>query len=269
MNDVAWRTISSRLGWFVAATFVVAMVIYALDRQFHVLTPLPEFQSEGTFVDHLLASFEHEQAHWLGDLTSSLILAAGFFGLAILGTTLRRALNRDDARGAMLAVTFLVAGTIGAASQVMFLGSTEVATNPEYCDCGFLAEEIISRDMAHQIVINIVFWMTDISTVLFAIGLLAFAALGPASGWVPDGLTVYARVLAVLAVAAVLWGRVAVPLLESGGAELDFFFIGGLLTILVAGVLVPIWAAWLAIAARVPAVPAEDAGDEDEAPIGG
>lgn len=249
MTDTAWHTISSRLGWVVAATFVVAMVIYALDRQFHVITPLPEFQSEGTFVDNLIAGFEHEKGHWLGDLTSSLILAAGFVGLAILGTTVRRALDRDDARGAVLAVAFLLAGGIGAASQLLFLGSTEVATNPEYCDCGFLAEEIISREMTHQIVMNIGFWMTDVTIVLFAIGLLAFASLAPAAVWVPDGLTVYSRILAVLAVVSVLWGRLAVPLLESGGVELDFFFIGGLITILVAGVLVPIWAAWLALSA--------------------
>lgn len=259
MTDTAWRTISSRLGWFVAATFVVAMVIYALDRQFHVITPLPEFQSEGTFVDNLIAGFEHEKAHWLGDLTSSLILAAGFVALAILGTTVRRALDRDDARGAVLAVAFLLAGGIGAASQVLFLGSTEVATNPEYCDCGFLAEEIISRDMTHQIVVNIGFWMTDVSIVLFAIGLLAFAALAPAAGWVPDALTAYSRVLAVLAVVSVLWGRVAVPLLESGGLELDLFFIGGLITILMAGVLVPIWATWLGRSARPASAEFEEA----------
>lgn len=258
MSDGAWRTLSSRLGWFVAATFVVAMVIFALGRQFHIIVP-ENGPPNGTLVDNLIASFEHAQAHWIGDLTSSLILAAGFVALAILGTTLRRALDRDDARGAVLAVTFLLAGTIGAASQVLFLGATEVATSPEYCDCGFLAEEIISREMARQIAENIVFWMTDASVVLSAIGLLAFAALGPASGWVPSGLTVYTRVLVVLALLSVLWGRVAVPLLLETGTELDFFLIGGLLTIVVAGVLIPIWAAWVARAARFSAEEPETA----------
>ena len=49
MSDVAWRTISSRLSWFVAATFVVGMVFFA-SRLFHILVPLPDFRPDGTFV---------------------------------------------------------------------------------------------------------------------------------------------------------------------------------------------------------------------------
>jgi hypothetical protein len=247
MSD-AWRTISSRLGWFVAATFVVAMVFFA-SRLFHILVPLPDSPPAETFVDNLLASFEHQQAHWIEDLVSSLGLAAGFIGLALLGVTLRRALGHEHPRGAVLAVAFLVAGTIGAASQVLYLGATEVATNPHYCDCGFLAEEIVSREMTHQIANNVVFWLTDASVVLFAIGLWAFAALAPVSAWVPDGLAAYARVVAVLAALSVVWDRVAAPLLDTGETDIDFGLIGGLVTLLVAGVLVPVWAAWVARAA--------------------
>ena len=145
--------------------------------------PLPEFRPAETFVDDLLASFEHQQAHRTEDLVSSLGLAAGFVGLALLGVTLRRALGSEHTRGAVLAVAFLVAGTIGAAA------------------------------------------------------------------WVPSGLTAYARVVAVLAVLSVIWDRVAAPLLDTGETDIDFGLIGGLLTLLVAGVLVPVWAAWLARAA--------------------
>lgn len=262
MSD-AWRTISSRLGWFVAATFVVAMVFFA-SRLFHILVPLPEFRPAETFVDNLIASFEHQQEHWIEDLVSSLGLAAGFVGLALLGVTLRRALGSEHTRGAVLAVAFLVAGTVGAASQVLYLGATEVATNPQYCDCGFLAEEIVSREMTHQIALNVVFWLTDFAVVLFAIGLWAFAALAPVSAWVPDRLVAYTRVVAVLAALSVVWDRVAAPLLDTGQTEIDFPLIGGLITLLVAGVLVPIWAAWVARAASSTAEepePAALAGD--------
>jgi hypothetical protein len=274
MSDEAWRTISSRLGWFIAATFVVAMLFFALGRQFHIIVPLPDFRPDGTFVDNLLAGAAHQQDHWGEDLATSLMLAAGFVALAILGTTLRRALGRDDVGGAVMAVAFLLAGAIGAATQVLYLGATEVGTSTQYCDCDFLAEEVISRDTAHQIALNVVFWMSDVSVLLFAIGLLAFAVTAPTARWAPDGLVVYARVLAVLVVLSVIWGRVAVPiLLESGGPELDFELIGGLITLVVAGVLVPIWAAWLGRSARVPAE--QEAGspegpaDENEVPIGG
>lgn len=262
MSD-AWRTISSRLGWFVAATFVVAMVFFA-SRLFHILVPEPDHGAAGTLVDNLLASFEHQRLHWAEDLVSSLGLAAGFVGLALLGVTLRRTLGTEHPRGAVLAVAFLVAGTIGAAAQMLYLGATEVATNPQYCDCGFLAEEIVSREMAHQIMNSVVFWMTDLAVVLFAIGLWAFAALAPVSGWVPDGLAAYARVVAVLAALSVVWDRVAAPLLDTGATDIDFGLISGLITLLVAGVLVPVWAAWVARAAGFSAEgsePAALAGD--------
>jgi MFS family permease len=250
MSVASWRRITSRIGWLVSATFLVAMVLYALG-QFHIVVPEPGGPTGETFVDNLLESFAHAQAHFYPwDLTSSLLLAAGFIGLAILGATLRHDLDRDDVRGAVLAVTFLVAGTIGAAAQILFVGATEVATRPEYCDCGFLNEEIISRQMAHDIALNVVFWMTDTSIVLFAIGLLSFAALAAASEWVPGGLAAYARVLAGLVILSVVWGRVVVPLLMESGVELDYFRIGDVVLIVIAGLLVPIWAAWIALAAR-------------------
>jgi hypothetical protein len=262
MLDVAWRRITSRLGWLVAVTFVVAMALYALG-QFHIVVPEPPGPTGGTLVDDLLQGFEHAQAHFYPwDLTSSLLLAAGFVGLAILGVTLRAGLGKDDARGVVLAVTFLVAGTIGAASQILFVGATEVATRPEYCDCGFLAEEIISRQMAQDIALNVVFWMTDASIVVFAIGLLAFGGLAAASGWVPGGLAVYARVLAVLAVLSVVWGRVVVPLLTEGGVDFDFFRVGDVIIIVVTGILVPIWAAWVAMATRPASAGAEETSPE-------
>ena len=272
MTDVPWRLASSRLGWFVAVTFLVGMVIVGLG-QFHVIVPEPEFRENATFVDDVLAGFEHAQTHRIEDLTSTLLLAAGFVGLAILGTTLRRALDRDDARGAVLAVAFLLAGAIGVASQVLFVGTTVAASSPEYCDCGFLAEEIISRDMILLVVENVVFWMTDAAVVLFAVGLLAFAGMAPAAGWVPGGLVAYARVLAVLAVLAVIWGRVAVPILLGSDVDLDFFLIGDVILLVLAGVLIPIWAAWLGRSARVTAEeeaePPESPADEDAVPIGG
>ena len=262
MSDMAWRTISSRLGWFVAATFVVSMVVFAL-LQFNISAPEPEFAPDGTLVDNLLAGFENEQVRWIQDLVSSLVLAAGFAALAVLGATLRRALG-DDTRGAVLAVTFLLAGAIGAASQILYVGATEVATDPNYCDCGFLAEEIISRGMAHNIAVNVVFWMTDTSVVLFAVGLLAFAAAATESGWVSGGLAMFSRIFAVVALLGVIWGRVAVPLLLEGQVDLDYQLIGTLLTLLVAGVLVPIWAAWLARSVRTTGAGFEAAAPTDD-----
>ena len=95
----AWRTISSRLAWFGGD----------LRRRDGVLR-LPPVRHPGrypsspaeTFVDDLLASFEHQQAHWIEDLGSSLGLAAGFVGLALLGAP-SPGVGHGHPRGAILA----------------------------------------------------------------------------------------------------------------------------------------------------------------------
>jgi hypothetical protein len=257
MTESGWRTLSGRLGWLIALTFVAGMALFAL-KLFHVIVPEPEFLGpDASFVDNLIASFEHQQEHWIENIGSSLLLAVGFIGIAILGSALRQALDREDARGAVLAVTFLLAGGLGAATQVLYLGATEVTTNPEYCDCGFLAEEIVSRSMIDQVVGSVIFWMTDASTALFAIGLLAFAGLAARSGWVHEGLALSARVVAILGLLTVLWDRIVLPAVDTGATDVDYGLIAGLVTIVYAGILIPIWAIWLARAAQAPAEPTE------------
>jgi hypothetical protein len=100
--------------------------------------------------------------------------------------------------------------------------------------------------------------MIDGFTILFALGLWLFGGLGRASGWVPGSLATFSRVLAAAGVLAVIWGRIAVPLLVASGAEeFDFGLLGGVVTLLIGGILVPVWAAWLARAARREPVSAE------------
>ena len=248
MPDPAWRIHTSRLGWLIAVALLLAAVIYGL-KIFHVIVPEPPFDPNLTGVDVILAGFEHAQEHWLEDLSSSLMFAIGFAGIAVLGLVLRHAMNRDDARSGIMTVAFVVAGTLGIAAQLIYLGAIEAATNPDYCDCGFLAEELVSREMIRFVVEGIVFWLTGGVVVLFAIGLLAFAGVASAAGWVPAGLAVFARVVAVLGLISVAWDHVAVPLLIEAGTELDFFRLSQVITIVFAGILVPLWAAWLARAA--------------------
>lgn len=248
MSDTAWRPLTSRLGWLIAVASLLAAVIYGL-KIFHIIVPEPTFDPNLTGVDVILAGFEHAQEHWLEDLTSSLLFATTFAGIAILGLVLRHAMNRDDPRGGLMTVCFVVAGTLGVAAQLIYLGTIEVATSSEYCDCGFLAEELVSREMIRFVVESIVFWLTAGVVVMFAIGLLAFAGVASAAGWVPAGLAVFARVVAVLGLISVVWDHVAVPLLIEAGTEFDFFLLSQVITIVFAGILLPLWAAWLARAA--------------------
>jgi hypothetical protein len=97
--------------------------------------------------------------------------------------------------------------------------------------------------------------MIDAFTVLFAFGLLAWAAVASASRTMPAGWVAFTRLLAVVGLTVVAWNRIAVPLLiEAGYDEVDYFLIGSILIGIVAGILVPVWAAWLARSLR----PTED-----------
>jgi hypothetical protein len=266
MTDSAWRTHTSRLGWLIAVASVLASAIYGL-KIFHVIVPEPTFTPNGTFVDNILAGFEHAQEHWLEDLTSSLLFAVAFAGIAVLGLVLRHATNRDDPRSGLMAVGFVVAGTLGVAVQLIYLGAIEAATTPEYCDCGFLAEELVSREMIRHVVEGIVFWMNGGVVVLFAVGLLAFAGLAGSAGWVPAGLAVFARVVAVLGLISVIWDHVAVPLLIEAGTELDFFLLSQVITIVFSGILVALWAAWLARAAGGETQSDDEEADPEPTPV--
>jgi hypothetical protein len=251
MTDAAWRTWAARLGWLTAAAFLAGAAIVV----FLQLTPPAErsFPPDATFVDHLLAEFEDAQSVWPLDLANSLLFAVGFAAIAGLGAVLRHVLGRDDPRGMVGLVALMVAGAVGVVAQLIYIGGTEVTTNPQYCDCGYLAEEIVSRQMIHVTLGGIVFWMIDAFTVLFAIGLLAWAAVGSASRTMPAGWVAFTRLLAVVGLAVVAWNRIAVPLLiQAGYDDVDYFVIGSILIGVVAGILVPIWAVWLARAMRPP-----------------
>jgi hypothetical protein len=248
LTDTAWRTWAARLGWLLAAAFLAgaALVIY-LQLSFPAERSFPP---DATFVDHLLAEFEDAQAVWLLDVGNSLLFAVGFAAIAALGAVLRHVLGQDDPRGMVALVAFLLAGGVGVAAQLIYIGGLD-ATNPQYCDCGFLAEEIISRAMIHNVLGGIVFWMIDAFTVLFAVGLLGWAAVASASRTMPAGWAAFTRLLAVVGLAVVAWNRIGVPLLiRAGYDDVDYFLIGSILIGIVAGVLVPIWAAWLARSLR-------------------
>jgi len=254
MTHAAWRQLAARLSWVTAGTFLVASVVVLL-LSFNVTAAEPTFAPDATFVDNILASFENQQTRWIQDLGSSLLFAVGFAAIALLGAILRHVLGSDDPRSMLATVAFLAAGTVGITSQIIYVGGTEVATNPQYCDCGFLAEEIISRAMILDVINGIVSWMIDGFSVLFAVGLLAIAAVASASGSMPAGWVAFTRLLAVVGLATVIWNRVSIPLLvQAGFDDVDYGRIGALIVVAVGGILVPVWAGWLARSLRPTAV---------------
>jgi hypothetical protein len=249
------RTSGARWAWVLAVTFLVATVI-ALLANLNITAPGPEFAKDAELPDIIFAEFAAARgAAQLQEVANSLLYAAGFLAIAMLGPILRDVLGRGDPRVTRFTVFFLVAVTIGIMSQVMYIGGKDVATAPYYCDCDYLDAQLISRVTALDVLGGIQAWMVDAFSVLFAVGLLAVAGVARAKAW-PGGFVRASQALAVLGLAFVAWDRIAVPLLVNADVHIDYGLIGLGILAVIAGVATPIWAVLLA---RTLARPESDA----------
>lgn len=238
------RDSASRWAWLLAVTFLVATAVVVLVN-LNITAPAPDFADDAALPDIILANFESAREAWLQDMGASLLFALGFLAIAALGPILRALLDRSDPRATRVAVLFLVAGTIGILSQVIYIGGKEVATAPYYCDCDFLPEQLVSRGTVLDVITGIQAWMVDAFTLLFALGLLATASLASAAAW-PAGFVRASQALAVLGLASVAWNRIAVTLLVNAQVDIDYGHIGLAILAVIAGVATPMWAVMLA-----------------------
>jgi hypothetical protein len=241
----AMRISGARWAWVLAVTFLVATVI-ALLANLNITAPAPEFAEDAALPDIIFAEFAASRGGaQLQEVGNSLLYAAGFLAIAMLGPILREVLGRGDARVTRFTVFFLVAGTIGILSQVMYIGGKDVATAPYYCDCDYLDAQLISRVTALDVLGGIQAWMVDAFIFLFAVGVLAAADVASTKGW-PGGFVRASQVLAVLGLAAVVWDRIAVPLLVNADVHIEYGLIGLGILAVIAGVATPVWAVILA-----------------------
>ena len=238
------RTSGARWAWLLAATFLVATVVVVL-MNLNITAPAPKIADNATLPDVIFANFAAARAAWPQDAGSAFLFALGFLAVAMLGLVLRSTLDRTDPRAMRVAVLFMVAGTIGILSQVVYIGGKEVAIAPYYCDCDYLAPQLISRGSVLDALVGMQSWMVDTFSFIFAVGLLAVAGLAAAASW-SSRFVVVTRVLAVAGFALVAWDRVAAPLLNGANVDIDYGRIGLVILALIAGIGVPVWAAMLA-----------------------
>jgi hypothetical protein len=128
---------------------------------------------------------------------------------------------------------FLGAGGLGAASQLLWLGVKPAATSTQYCECGLLAEEIMSRLMVLNAAGSAQTWLVSGASLLAAVGVVTGGSLGREAGMPAAWLSLSLVTAALAVVAAVL------PIF-------GLFPIDVLAVAFVAGILVPIWAISLA-----------------------
>jgi hypothetical protein len=221
--------------WLAAAFAILFMVATGLQLvlRFDLLGRPPAVPETADLPTRVLAFQPFDQSRWPVDLTSTLLFAAGFLVLLVLGTVLGRAIA--GLHGSVLLGLLSGGAILGAAAQLVYIGGHDVANTVGYCDCGFKNEEAISQTWALMVTDGVSFWIQNGAVVVLAIGaVVAGRALGrramPAA-WATYSWVVAASVLITLVVATV------VPQVDPSG----------LLLPLVSGLIIPIWALWLAV----------------------
>jgi len=238
------RTSGARWAWLLAATFVVATVVLLLAN-LNITVAAPLISDDADLPDIIFANFASAREAWLQEMGTSVLFALGFLAIAALGPILRTVLGRSDPGGTRVAVCFLVAGTIGILSQVIYIGGKEVATAPYYCDCDYLAAQLISRSTVLDVIVGMQAWMIDAFSLIFSLGLLAAAGLATAAAF-PAGFIRASQALPGIGLASVAWNRIAVPLLVSADVHIEYGLIGLVILAVTAGVAAPLWAVILA-----------------------
>jgi hypothetical protein len=235
MRRVEWVDAVRVLSLLVTAFFFAAAVLLAV-LSFELLGPPPPEQED--FIEQTIDFFSWQQSLWPLEFAGTALFALGFTALGWLGVLLARLADRSDARRVLAAAAYIGVAVIGATSQLFWLGVKPIATSPHYCDCGLRQEEIMSRLMVMNVAGGVQMWMVIGAIVLAAVGVTIISGLGRDAGmpggwvWLSSSIAVVSLASAVLAVAG------AYPFDQLG-------------VVLTAGVLVPIWALWLAIRVRL------------------
>ena len=221
-------TAISRVAWLLAILSVAATVL-TLVLAFDLTGAPPPISETADFPTVILSTQSFVQSRWPIDFLGSLLFAVVFGVVALLGALLSARTGRVEVLGLLIA-----GGVLGMASQLTYIGAHQVAVAMPYCDCGFKTEEIISQTWGLLLIDGVADWLLNGAAVLLAVGVVyagaALAGRGMPAAW---------RTLS-WALAFVLVLGVAVTIIGIDGP------IGPLMTAVVTGLLLPIWAVWLA-----------------------
>ena len=230
MKVVRW------LAWSVALLFVVGTVLQLVDV-FNLYATPPDVPDSLNMVERRLAIQDYRVAVWPVFLLGNLATGIGFMAVTALGLALAGLLASDDSRRVAIAAGLGMAGIFGAVAQLVIIGVTQPTIDLAYCDCGFKDTEIVSQIWAQQLAESASRWLTDAAGVLAAIGVVASGSAF--RDRMPSSWRLFSWLTAIGLVAAV-----AIPFLQIS-PDLDMWVL-----VAVAGVIVPIWAVWLAASLR-------------------
>jgi MFS family permease len=229
MSRIEWPALARALARTLTATFLLGTIALAIFSFVPLGTPPGPIED---FLERVVADFEYLQTIWPLEFAGTALFALGFLALAGLGPTIGRLADADDGRRGIVGAAFVVGGVLGAAAQLLWIGVRPVATNPQYCDCGLLAEEIMSRLMILDSVGAAQDWLVAGAILAAAAGTAVAGTLGREAGMPTGWLWLSWTIAALSVVVAVL------PILR-------LYPFDTLAVVLVAGILFPIWALWL------------------------
>ena len=233
------------LAWSVGVLFLVGTALQLVDFLNLYATPPPP--APLNMVEQRLAVQDYRIAIWPIFALGNFAFAVGFVALAGLGLALAARLGSSDSQRIVILTSLGVAGVLGAVGQFMVIGAAQVTVDLAYCDCGFKNEEIVSQIWGQMLIEGGARWLINAGSVLAAIGIVgvdvAFRRLMPAAWDIVSWLT------AIGLIATVVVGFINVE------GDLGFY-----LQVIVAGILVPVWAIWLGASLRANSEPDAEAG---------
>jgi hypothetical protein len=225
------RTLTS-LSWALVILVVISAAVTLLFV-FDVLLPAVEAED---FVDRIIGMRTHDQEAFPFVVIGSLATLGVYLIAAMLGAMLRAWAWPTPARDAMT-LLLVFGGVIGIGAQLLNIGAGDAA-RPFYCDCGYLAEEMIGLDRALNVAWSMINWLSIGAITLVGVGVaLAGRIVAVSTTW---RLVSYAIAAAVLAAVAI---RVIASLVFI--EAFDPFQVSDLIVAITSGVLVPIWAVLL------------------------
>ncbi len=221
------------------AIFVIATAVLSIGINRNILVNPPDLSGVSDFVARLAAISTYDQQALPILLVSNFVGLGVFLIVTVLGVALRGYAAPGSARDVM-AVVFILAGTVGVIAQLMLIGLNQAAA-ASYCDCGYKNEELIGLFKALDVGFSVQNWL--------AIGALTIVGVAAAlAGWLVNVSAAWRTLSYAIAIGLIV--AAALDVINQGD-------LGTLVSGFVAGILVTIWAVMLARA--VPRLSAEDA----------
>lgn len=253
LRDPAWYPIGRAAAWINAVCYFLGASLYLLV-DLEVTWSRADFGTDNSLLGRLSTFFANEQDRWPQELTYTLLFTVAFLSLIPIGLVLRDHLGRHLATSQMVSASLLAAGVIGAVDQLALIGGKDAILEASRCNACQVTPVLASLNSSLTTLEGITRWVSLGFFLLAGSGIL-FAS------WAAYDQPLFSRrwiQLGMVLGLVYLGGVVAVNL------EMEPLF--QIVVGIGAGILAPLWSAWLAIQLKKagPLVPP----DADSVPAG-